>query len=442
MITTTTYRLLGAPTAISSTIFSALQNYTGAYLSYGLDTPISVQDVLINCDIRTALYCLNYCTTNTTTLQLQLGLTLAASWQEIIAAYQPIEDRFYRLLYFANAYLQAQGETPTPPRYDYAGHIIPGVSAITANQVNDYITLMQEVVDSYSTTKANPGMQFVVSGNEEIPTYPSGRYGAFGNINGTPAQNAAGTYIFSPICDQNGNPVQTFQDIYFNAISPNIDGYIPELITKAVLDGSYAAQSDQMSTTDGPYFYLVPLTPSGAVYGTDSTVYPAIQDNGGLAMQMLGQAAIAASQAVLNLAPCCSIIYNCIVNAVKNYGYDQRMQLNDQLYALVQIANGVIPPAPIGDLIGEDLILAVIQAGNDYRNAKLADPTFWAEFDTNYSLKLEMNERYNAEVALRAGVVAARKATAAAYVTESNTLFGAYSSLVDGLSPLVGSFLT
>lgn len=150
---------------------------TGNRMTYGLDTPIYLVDILDKSGLHDALIMMDYCVQDTVALRKIMAIEIARGHQAPWIQYTALKDqgKLENLLIFAERYMDSQHTDTT--RYDYCGDPIPGSGDISMGQIE---TLIAEIETIYKglTYETGPLPQYTWTPvgyaprtNEDVPEY-------------------------------------------------------------------------------------------------------------------------------------------------------------------------------------------------------------------------------------------------------------------------------
>lgn len=380
---------------------------TGNRMTYGLDTPIYLVDILDKSGLHDALIMMDYCVQDTVALRKIMAIEIARGHQAPWIQYTALKDqgKLENLLIFAERYMDSQHTDTT--RYDYCGDPIPGSGDITSDHIESLIAEIKAVYDAMSYEGA------------PLPLY------TWTPVGSTPRTGGGTFFSYLPEYDQ---------DWFHTSLSINNVGFVGNKdITHVLKNDPDTFYKDSLEYDAGPPYYLqrVIIWPSGRDF-KNHTAYAA---------RYAAMAAIAAARlatkgmgSVDSVALYCQRAYTSWGSALYRTVTQARMRLSELSSLLMPI-----PAFPEGSpirAIEEDIINQV-----QVRRAELLrDEDFIRQFDTNYDNQISPAEFLGMEKAVRADIENVAKEIALGYQEmQMDTLRN--HNIVESIDAIIRPFL-
>lgn len=349
-----------------------MENVTGSRFIYGLDTPISMLDIMNGAGIITALECFYAATTDVTILAGVIGFAFCSAYQTVWDSLTlDADSRYAQIIYLAGLLQDVQISTG---RLDYCGDPIDSAGAVSVAQIEDRIDSLQNTADNISTVMISP-------------TYPiqAGSFQFFYNTDGLgnrippvdiPIPNGQGgnllpsDLVSDPILSEGaGLPPRGY--IETNIVHDlSLD---PDFFLKEVLN-SFAHKS--------------PNPQWGTWYPLNR---PSVPNNVNMAISAFANAAALAAQQVTAGNENLAAIGQLIQQGVANYAISQRLILSLQMNYLIGVGTGAgTPYAPFPG--SEAIATQIIAAENASIITKLRNVGYVSSFDTDFSAGLSASE--------------------------------------------------
>jgi hypothetical protein len=406
---TITYRQLGQIDETDSLdLIYKLERYIGSQAIYGIDTPISILDIMEHIDVETGALCLGYVSgidNLRSTMAIECLRAHLTPWDDLF----PGDTRVRDLLDLLTLYIQTKNN-PVVPRLDSCGDPIPGFyGTVSPNQITDLLALIQASSDALDLT----GIIYEYSywGSYSIVNHPS--------------------------------------DWWYVDVR-NRHSYDPTTYPALVLT-SYTSQTIATKMADDPDYYFRESyeqfdTQTNPSYtGYMSIIHASIA--GPYASAPVDYAKVACQLLVAQLSQAVMMtlydgdLFLSIVMGIKeymrNYATEQRFKLQSVLDRLYNLTSGkwaktVYPP----DAYTANVEQQIIDVGLNLRAALLRSVTYVNSFDSNASGTISATERVTMENDVRAQMVAARATLATIFYTQKQQEYNALPTLYDMQSVL------
>jgi hypothetical protein len=408
----TTYNLL-IDDDTDSNFIQQMESITGAKEVYGLDTPINLIDVLDNLGLEPTMTCFYRSTTDNTELSKVIGIAWVNAHNYAYAATLPDDSRVNDIMYYCSLYLQ---EGAITPRVDYCGNDLTGPGLIPLSQITDLAASILATISALPLIQQATSYLMLIANTGPMT---DAQYNSY--LNGGQVIAINRTPIIDPAIQvPNGTTGYTEQSI--SALSSNPDVFVNVNFTY---------------TSDSTYYYLATWQ-NQSTNGSGTSIIPAY---GNRSAYEIGQAAIYASQQITDdtgflLAQIC----NQIRVAIADYNQQQLSLLAPKRSRYQQFASG-IPATGSGIAEWDADGQTVMDAGLNKRAELLRDPAFLATFDTDFSGSLSSAELVNAEKAVQAEMLTARKAAGQALYDAVNAQFVALDTITDTLAAVMRPYL-
>lgn len=416
---TTTFRDLISYEVDEKTL-QAIEKVTGSRTTYGIDTEISLGDLLNTVSLPVICTLMGLCREDSKALQQNIALELVRAnmfiWEAKLGG-API----YRLLDYCTAFLEAP-TVEEEVRKDYCGDPIPG------SEIADWKSRILGQID------------YVNSLIEGIDSSESPKYSySYWMTNGAPYDEeifdywdwlGAGRWVVDREHVNQRDPVK---NIYR---AGNLPGYNPNLMIDKQLSedpDTFLKQSEQYDNV---------IVPNNTTYASIIRVTwdesnGSLPDQGAEGARLLGNAAVSCAFGVANnIGPLASVV-SLIRSARAGYVAGARYPIASQMARFRALSlEGIYVNSYSDDPAIQEAERLIKQAGDDYRVSCLRNPDWIKSYDRDLDGKMSASERANMEIALRKGIKNVRETAARNAYNEALERMNALTEM-DSEKPLV-----
>ena len=416
-------------TGLDDSVLTKVQRFTGNQLSYGLNTPIAILDIINHVGLETGILCLTQ-VPGSDSIQRLVALEAIKSCYFVWEAIKPGD--IYLTMALSLLEMSTQN-TDLGPKLDYCGDPIPGFTGtVSTGQVANYISAMQAYVDTMPDTNV-------------APTY------SFWMGNGAPWTQAAIDWNNErgvgrwTLITQDMNKFDPCNMIHVSGAPGDYPSYI-EANYRAKLLLNYSP-----GNLDPEWFLR-----QSFIYDTlalhDNTNYGVIvhQSMNGTSdipnwLKVSAQMMVDATQLLTNMLLSgygdLEGLITILLNILTNYTDFKRIELLPTVARLNDMRHGTFPyPTYTSQARVSAAEQQTVAAGEIVRRSSLQDYLYVGTFSSN-GTTINESDRNAMELDIRTKMLNARKAVAQALYDEALTEYASLTSissglfLVDGITP-------
>lgn len=393
---------------------------TGNRMTYGLDTPIYLVDLLDKATLPEIATLLDYCVQNTQSIKRIIAIELVKAHLGPWLQYTNRNDKLFNLMVFSERYMDSQIDTSI--RTDYCGDPIPG-SVVNTSQVTNKITEIEAIISSWTYTAEAPSVY------TWTPVGPTAK-----SNNDIPAnQRDLWQYLTGPD-DLQKDPYGASNAsiaIPSTVISGNIDTMLandPNIFFKQ----SELIKASKLSR-ETYYYQRVQIFPrNGEVTFIDHLAESA---------RYVARAAIHAAKMALGASGCLSTVVLLLQRSIKSYHSYSYRETNKSFLRINELGGMIMPvPAAPENTTQYPQEKLMLDAAEAKRYELLHNVAYIKSFDRDVSGSLSSSERLALEVDVRAQMKAA---ALLAYDTLREDLANSYQNMnmVDSISEIIRPLL-